>query len=196
MICDLEISIFSPWHAGSGRGDGPLSDALSVRDASGLPYLPGKTLKGLLRDGLYSVESLGRCAEGITNSIFGASQHEGEDGMKRFGGVEGRVIISDATLCPPADLAPLRQWAVTHPAEVSALFTQISSTSLDQEMSVKEGSLRTIEFVRSVALYATIEGIDETDVEAIRIALPLIRGLGLRRSRGFGACRLKMEVRS
>jgi CRISPR/Cas system CSM-associated protein Csm3 (group 7 of RAMP superfamily) len=196
MMWTITIAVLSPWHAGSGRGDGPLTDALSVRDASGLPFLPGKTLKGLMRDALSTLAALGHCSEASVHEIFGASQDSGIDGMKRFGGREGQIVLSDATLCPIEQLAQLRVWASQHPAEVEALFNQISSTALTEGRSVKEGSLRNIEFIRPITLYATLEGIDEPQANLIKQALPLVRGFGLRRNRGFGACELTMEVKA
>ena len=46
----LRITFRSDWHAGSGAGIPGLVDRVVVRDADGLPYLPGKTVFGLLRD--------------------------------------------------------------------------------------------------------------------------------------------------
>lgn len=46
----LTIEMISDWHCGSGnerRGD---MDRLVARDADGLPYIPGKTIKGVWRD--------------------------------------------------------------------------------------------------------------------------------------------------
>ena len=45
-----EIEFFSNWHCGSGLAAGADVDALVIKDNNGLPYVPGRTLKGLLRD--------------------------------------------------------------------------------------------------------------------------------------------------
>ena len=46
----LRFEIQSFWHAGSGRGDGAVADATVLRSRAGLPILPGRTVKGLLRE--------------------------------------------------------------------------------------------------------------------------------------------------
>ena len=44
---DYTICFFSPWHCGSGTSAGADVDELVVKDKNGMPYIPGKTLKGL-----------------------------------------------------------------------------------------------------------------------------------------------------
>lgn len=46
----LTITMESDWHIGSGNGRPGNVDRLIKRDANGLPYIPGKTLTGVLRD--------------------------------------------------------------------------------------------------------------------------------------------------
>lgn len=44
------IRMYSEWHCSSGLSTGAGDDLLVIRDERGLPFIPGKTLKGLLRD--------------------------------------------------------------------------------------------------------------------------------------------------
>ncbi|MEJ2682664.1 MAG: RAMP superfamily CRISPR-associated protein [Gammaproteobacteria bacterium] len=46
----LKITFLDYWHAGGSHGQGFHTQATVARDHDGLPYLPGRTLKGLLRD--------------------------------------------------------------------------------------------------------------------------------------------------
>ncbi|QTA92058.1 RAMP superfamily CRISPR-associated protein [Desulfonema magnum] len=46
---DMTISFESKWHTGSGES-GFLVDRLISRDARGWPYIPGSTLKGVIRE--------------------------------------------------------------------------------------------------------------------------------------------------
>lgn len=52
--CTLTITMKSDWHVGSGSGRGEI-DSIVQRDADGLPYIPAKTLTGILRDGCEQV---------------------------------------------------------------------------------------------------------------------------------------------
>jgi CRISPR-associated protein Csx10 len=47
---DITITMTSDWHIGSGAGHGEI-DSTVQRDSDGLPYIPAKTLTGILRDG-------------------------------------------------------------------------------------------------------------------------------------------------
>lgn len=46
----IKIEFFSPWHCGSGLSAGADADSLVIKDTKGLPYIPGKTIKGLIRE--------------------------------------------------------------------------------------------------------------------------------------------------
>ena len=50
-----KIEFFSYWHCGSGQTAGADVDELVVRDVSGLPFVPGRTLKGLLREAVTNI---------------------------------------------------------------------------------------------------------------------------------------------
>ena len=44
------ITFHGDWHCGSGMAAGAELDALVIKDGRGFPYIPGKTIKGLLRE--------------------------------------------------------------------------------------------------------------------------------------------------
>lgn len=52
MKIKYQIQFHSYWHCGSGLAAGAGVDALVVKDADGLPFVPGKTIKGLLREAM------------------------------------------------------------------------------------------------------------------------------------------------
>ena len=51
----LELDLSSYWHIGSGKGADAVADAVVLKDEAGLPVVPGRTLKGLLRDCMENV---------------------------------------------------------------------------------------------------------------------------------------------
>jgi len=50
MALEIRLHMLSDWHVGSGYGRPGDVDALVARDADDLPYVPAKTLTGILRD--------------------------------------------------------------------------------------------------------------------------------------------------
>lgn len=87
--CLTFIHVLSPLHAGTGQGVGVIDLPIAREKATNLPYLPGSTLKGTLRD-----ECEGKPGNGNVKSIFG----EGGDST----GSSGSAIFTDhRLLCLP-----------------------------------------------------------------------------------------------
>jgi len=189
----LTIELFSWWHAGSGLGRGGDADALVIRDRDGLPYLPGKTLKGLLRDAVQLAEDHGRLPAGTTERMFGANdpttldprgQHADYDPTPRE---PGQITVTNATL--PDDLA---DWLrAGGEARKAALFDTISSTALNRAGVVEPHTLRTIEVCPPLTLTATVSGPEDAGwLDTLKRYAPLIRSLGSHRHRGLGRCQV------
>lgn len=68
----LTLELHSFWHAGSGRGRSAVLDAEVARDDAGLPFLPGKSVKGLLRKAAALAEHLGEIPAGTVARLFGS----------------------------------------------------------------------------------------------------------------------------
>ena len=54
----IKIEFFSPWHCGSGLSAGADADSLVIKDINGLPFIPGKTIKGLIREAVEDYAAL------------------------------------------------------------------------------------------------------------------------------------------
>ncbi|MDM8525793.1 RAMP superfamily CRISPR-associated protein [Desulfococcaceae bacterium HSG8] len=92
----LTISFKSKWHAGSGEG-GFLLDRLIRKDARNLPYIPGSTLKGVVRENCeklsrtlgfpepldpHETEKFSKASPNETEDFSEASPNETEDFSK------------------------------------------------------------------------------------------------------------------
>lgn len=201
----LKVEIHTFWHAGTGRGDGPAADAVVLRSAEGLPVLPGRTLKGLLRDAAELLEGAGgdgkagAPAPGRAAQLFGSSsQGEAAHGAARFATEPGLLRFGSAELGRGfEEQAAWRSWAAGEEgrAGLPHLFQTVSSTAIGEGGVIQGGSLRTFEVVVPMTLHAPLEAVAddsawEADLEAI---LPLVREVGSKKSRGFGRCTVSME---
>ncbi len=82
------IHALSPLHAGTGQGVGVIDLPIAREKATNLPYLPGSTLKGSLRDELKNDE--------LRNKIFGPEKVENDSAYS------GSVVFTDQKLlCLP-----------------------------------------------------------------------------------------------
>lgn len=186
----LIIDISSYWHAGSGHSGSGDVDSAIVRDAVGLPLIPGRTLKGLFRDAadLWVTWNPGTLDVG---SLFG-----------REGGTpdrpSGQLHFSDA--CLPSDFT---SWAASLEKDkkkinvLQGLVETISSTAIDSQGIALDRSLRKFEAAIPMALESTVRWESGPGDEAIRRSLadlaPLVRRLGSHRHRGYGRCTITVK---
>ncbi len=200
----LDLQLLGYWHAGTGRGQGGFVDALCNRDRLGLPFLPGRTVKGLLRDavGLWAGAHLGEPAWRLVVELFGGPGFDdapvGRDGERRARRVteEGALAVTSARLLA-AELAYFEQLPDDRLRALRAgLFARLSQTAIDSDRgAAKRGSLRTVEVAVPVMLEARVEPVrdaalpdDLTWQDVVRRAAPLLRAVGMGRSRGLGRC--------
>ena len=181
----LSIDIRSYWHPGTGRGSGFHLDAVTHEGADGLPRLPGRTLKGLLRDAMHRAETWGwkDVPTGSTMHLFGPRASDGAE--TKF----GLLRVSDATL--PVEVASYLASAEGCKL-VSGLYREHFSTAIDPSTGVaKSRSLRGMRMVVPLELEAeigTVPGVEDLPDWRLRLTavLPLINAVGAHRSRGFG----------
>lgn len=186
----LKIEILSYWHPGTGRGQGRHLDAITHRNESGLPCLPGRTVKGLLRDAVHRWESFGGYGIGdsdypsLTEQLFGPY---GTEGVKTWPGL---LRFSDATLTESeaAYLAGNSQL-------LKGLYRNHYATAIDHKTGTAEkNSLRGIELVVPLTLHAKVDLVSSAACsemetcwpELLAPALHMIRAVGAHRSRGLG----------
>ena len=50
MTINYELKFFDYWHVSSGLCGGAALDSYVAKDSAGFPYVPGKTIKGLVRE--------------------------------------------------------------------------------------------------------------------------------------------------
>jgi len=165
-----KITFLDYWHLGSGTSAGAKLDSLVVKDEAGLPYLPGKTLKGLLRDMVDEID-----ASQIAK-IFGS---EGSDMSKNY--------FSNATLS-----SKTKEHLVKNRHLIKHLYASVTSTKIESQSGIaKEGTLREIEIVIPLTLYGEIECSDKEEEKMLMNAMEMIKQIGLNRNRGLGRCQIE-----
>ena len=174
-----KIEFFSNWHCGSGLTAGADVDALVVKDAKGLPYVPGKTLKGLLREAAEELNG----NNSLLKKIFGLS---GETKLSETDGTRtGEVFFGNATL--PEGPAILASNLTPY------LFQAFSSTAIDEKTGIaKDNSLRRIETVVPCTLEGEIRNIPEGGDSLLEEAMQFIKRMGTGRNRGYGRCKISV----
>ena len=172
-----EIEFFSNWHCGSGLAAGADVDALVIKDKQGMPYIPGRTMKGLLRDAASNLHDNDIDKGKVIDAIFGVS------GDKE-GHRTGSAFFSNAVL------RPVEYEYILANGLTEYLFQSFASTSIDENGIARNATLRKIETVVPCKLVGEIINVPE-DEDAKRMledSMHYIKRLGTGRNRGYGRC--------
>lgn len=178
MTIHYKTEFFTYWHCGSGLSAGADVDLLTVKDAKGFPFVPGKSVKGLIREAADTLV-------GLTPDRY-PSKEKVEEIFGLEGMLQGCAFFSNAEF-PEADKAALYD-------NTKYLFTALSSTSINDDGIAKEHSLRRTE----VALPCVLTGVimhwpsDDKSLNLIEDSLAFVKRLGENRNRGLGRCRFSI----
>lgn len=200
----LRITFTSDWIVGSGRGRAGGIDATVRRDSLGLPYVPAKTLTGMLRDGAE------RCA-----TLLDRATSSGQDGQSEnesswldwvewlFGGQtnDGGPLQNAQLSVRPARLSPqLRDAIATHELMESLTNLKASTRVSEKTGTAEDGSLRVEERAIAGLILEAPFSIDAPDKAAEAIALALLvvasietKRIGGNRRRGAGTCSVEVS---
>lgn len=147
----LVFDIKSDWHIGCGKEGGAYADALTLKDTNRLPYIPGKSIKGLLRDAFQTAADcswFGTNSDTVVSYLFGEEDREGT--IK-----QGMIQVSSAMLSTDET-----EFLTSHSSGKNVadhLYRVIQSTAIDQKNGVaKHTSLRSIEVTVPMTLSAEI----------------------------------------
>ncbi|MBR6200378.1 MAG: hypothetical protein IKQ61_08970 [Spirochaetales bacterium] len=172
------------WAVGSGKGGGKEVDSRIDRDADGLPYIPGKMLKGLIKDACLRLEKTGSKKYNFVKNVFGGQEDNKSNGLNRTATLSGKIYISDARLSPA-----IRQKLKEKTDLKDNLTRSIYSTAINNETgTADEQSLRGYEVAVPMELYAVMECECEKEIfDSIKIAAKkLVYTVGSHKSRGLG----------
>ena len=186
-----EIRMLSDWHIGSGLDSATNADSLVKKDDQGHPYIPGKTIKGLLKDAFQDMVDVGQASEDALARIFGKPEKDEEKDK-----VQLQTSFSGSAFFSNAKLPDLETQEITENNLSSFLYRNISSTAIDSRGVAKGKSLRVIEVTTPVVLEGYISPFDggdltsdnidsnfsEADYKLLENAIKLVRRLGVSRN--------------
>lgn len=182
-ILQYKIDFFSSWHCGSGLSAGADVDALVVRDRDGLPYVPGKTVKGLVREAVEDFLAFRKEDIRIVADLFGNAEDrnnlpQDEEGKMK----QGILFFSNA------ELLPEQKQIILDEQLKPFLFDSVAATRIAEDGIAMPHSLRRIQVVLPCTLYGQILDVSEESKILLQQAVKLIKRMGLARNRGLGRC--------
>lgn len=170
------LQLISDWHVSNGLTGGSKTDNLFSKNNNQLPEIPGKTIKGLLRDALDEINKVqpDRCTKKEIDELFGIKDQEGTQRIDT-------AYFSNAKLVEDKDEIIINNLQ-------SFLYRNMSSTAIDKHGLAVDKSLRSMEVCMPITLEGHISDVKEEQGELLKMAMQWTRQLGMKRNRGFGKC--------
>lgn len=190
VLIDLryKVRFYGFWHCGSGLAAGADVDALVVKDGRGLPFIPGRTMKGLLKEAAEDILFLENKWEQLRDGF-----------VKTFGNAadrnyltEGEMMCEGCAFFSNAELVKETGESVVGEGLAEELYVQLASTAIGDDGVAKENSLRQMEAVIPMELEGCILSVPEEMGEVLTKAARMVKRIGLNRSRGLGRCDIFM----
>ena len=185
----LRMTLKSDAIPGSGKSLAGVIDTDIYYDQYGIPFIPAKRLKGILRESAEELEKYGALA-GTTNDLFGTSGHaEGCAFQLDNGQVQHDQAYRNFFLKYKKKITS---------EEVLDYFTYLrSQTSIneagtDDEGTAKENSLRISRVLRKGLVFEFPLSCNSGQEEDLQKIIKVVRAFGSTRSRGFGEISLEL----
>lgn len=180
MNMNYKIEFHTYWHCGSGLASGADLDALVVKDKNGMPFVPGKTVKGLLREAVEEIRGLqGKGTDDLADS-FGFFDDDAEKAQK------GSMFFVNA------ELKKEEYNAIVDNDAARYMFSDVANTAIDEDGIAKEHSLRRTEVVVPCIMYGEILDVPESLASELEKAIGFVKRIGQNRNRGLGRCTMSV----
>jgi CRISPR/Cas system CSM-associated protein Csm3 (group 7 of RAMP superfamily) len=174
MDITYQIQFHSFWHSGSGLSGGVVTDANVLKTDNGLPYIAGKTLKGLLREAAMVLKDTGTkfISDDFMPEVFGKSN------------------IDKGTECHFTNAYLSENLGKKLEGREQMLYQEIASTAIDSNGQAIKHSLREMEVTIPLVLYAQIIDFPNTEgfEKELNYCLQYVKEMGTKRHRGLGRC--------
>lgn len=190
-----KVQFLSWWHCGSGQASGADLDELVIKDRDGLPFIPGRTIKGLLRDACDELAEYGNLSKDSITTVFGYEQENNKDSEKSHDEVyydkaaQGCAFFSNAVL-PDAERNGILGDGSKEEKLANLLYYSVSSTAIDENGIAKDHSLRKIQVTVPCTLEGEIRNVPDDAERWLASAMSLVKRLGTCRNHGLGRCQM------
>lgn len=184
MDIKYEIQLHTYWHCGSGLAAGADVDALAIKDKYGLPFIPGKTIKGLVReavDEMLTLKSDSIKASNEYTNTFGYFDKDAAN-MER-----GEAFFTNACL------REKEVDAIKSNGLAKYMFDSVSQTAIGENGVARNNTLRITQVALPCVLEGKILNVPATMQATIKDGLKFIKCLGLGRNRGLGRCTITIK---
>lgn len=180
-----KIKFLDDWMCSSGLGAGAEADSEVIKDKDGLPYIPGKTIKGILKDACLDMLEFDLNEKFLNrdkvNHVFGVKAKSKEDSREEKLSIPGHAFFSNA------ELSDQEKEEIMENQLQEFLYRNVASTRIDKNGIAVDKSLRVTEVCIPIALYGGIQ-VEKEYHSVLEKAMKWTKRLGTNRNRGLGKC--------
>ena len=180
MTIDYKITFYNNWHCGSGLSAGADIDLLVIKDKNRLPFVPGKTIKGLVKEAMTDILDFTGKGDAPINKLFGMPNAKETDEGKDSN--EGDLFFTNANLSQEIANEIIASKTADY------LYLSVSSTAIAENGVADNHTLRKMEVTIPCDLYGQILNVPNEYVELLTKSLKFVKRLGQNRNRGLGRC--------
>lgn len=193
----IEIELMSDLCSGSGYAFSGTIDNDVCFDDAGLPYIPARRLKGVLREDASMLETLGITQETVDN-LFGRSRQADRTGLILGNAYLDRYQTLRNSIVEMREDPEIKPFLSSQ--RILDQFTSVRAQTRLEDGTADENTLRFIRVVRQYSIisedeplrfYARVSYPDEYE-EALSVIVRAARNIGMNRNRGLGSVRMKL----
>lgn len=188
----MEIVLLADMCCGTGEGNGSNVDTETAFDQYGLPIIPAKRIKGLLRECGQVLCDNGFVSDDTMTELFG--NKEGKFGCIK---IENAVIPNYKSITADLDRIPPSMNGILSKETIKNTFTSVrTQTSIDENGVAKKLSLRSTEVIKKGYKFYSDISVDTDNPECIKLleaCVKTLRHIGLNKTRGFGEVRCLLQ---
>lgn len=188
MKISYKITFYTDWHCGSGLAAGADLDALVVKDKNGMPFIPGKTLKGLIREATEELFFLTNQFDENADELKKVFGNATDRNVKESKNNDYDDMAKGVTFFANATLNEKEYNAIVSNKAQKYMFRSVASTRIDKEGIAVEHSLRKMEVTIPCTLESAILSVPNSMTDILVKAMGYIKRLGQNRNRGLGRC--------
>lgn len=198
MQIQYQIQFHDFWCVASGLAGGARADILTLKDRRGLPCIPGRTLKGLLREAADVLAESGLADAALSQRLFGECEANeiANEQEKHRARAQGLAFFTNASLDAATAAAII---ADENNNLKPALYEVLAATKIDDLGIAEQHTLRRTEAAMPCTLYAAIQvRAEDREISEVQCreffghCMQYIKRLGHRRTRGLGRCTIQI----
>jgi len=189
----INMTLLSDAIPGSGEGIAGIIDSDIVYDEFGIPYIPAKRIKGILKESARDLMDVGKLSQAQIDALFGVSGNDkGTDLKISDGFIEDYEEIRIFLKAVRHNYE--KAYALFNPEAVLGYYSYTrSQTTIGKDGTAQEDTLRTFRILKRGLTFSLDVDCPDGCKEDLETICKVTHSFGTSRTRGTGAIKLQLQ---